>query len=434
MLTDQNVINLSHELNSSGHWYVDFRDQTVFWSEEVFRMHGCDPEGRQPTMSEALAFYHPDDRERVSALVEKAIETHQPFSFEARIMRQDRGICRVRSDGRVKLKDNGEPTWLFGIFRDITDEWREQMHRQRLERCVEQTTEVMVMTDTDGRIEWANPAFSRVSDYPSSEYLGQKPGNLLQGPDTDSDTIAFMQQKLAAAEPFTTEVLNYARDGRSYWLRLSCHPDYDENGEHIGFSSIQSDVTEEKNTLKQIEREVERRKALEAEYRHLATHDSLSGLPNRRHFSEHAETELRRCLRYASPASLLMVDFDQFKAINDELGHEAGDRVIEAFGLLCGRTLREHDLAARLGGEEFVILLPETAVEGARTIAERLRGALERLPISTSAGTIHVTASIGLAQANPYEESLKSVIQRADDAMYEAKQAGRNRIHEAGSD
>ena len=434
MLTDQELLRFSHELNGSGHWYLDFRDQTVFWSREVFQMHGCNPDERQPTLSEALAFYHPDDRERVNTLVEKAIETHQPFSFEARIIRRDGAICRIRSNGRVQFNASGEPTWLFGIFRDITDEWRKQMHRKRLERCIEQTTEIILMTDTDGRIEWANPAFSRVSGHSPGEYLGHKPGNLLQGADTDPDTVAFMRQKLAAVEAFNAEILDYTCEGRPYWLRLSVEPDYDENGEHIGFSSIQSDVTEEKNTLMQLEREVERRKSLEAKYRHLATHDSLSGLPNRRHFLERAETELRRCLRYARPASLLMIDFDQFKAINDELGHEAGDRVIEAFGLLCEQTVREHDLAARMGGEEFAILLPETPVEGARTIAERLRGAFERLPINTSAGTIHVSASIGLAQVNPCEESLNSVLQRADAAMYEAKQAGRNRVREAGSD
>ena len=431
MLTDHDVNMLSHELSGSGHWYLDLRDQTVFWSEEIFRMHGCDPGDPQPTMAEALAFYHPDDRKRISAIIDKAIQTREPFTFDARIIRRDGEQCWVRSDGRVKCKDDGEPTWLFGIFRDVTEERREQLHRRRLERAIEQTTEVILMTDTDGRMEWANPAFTRVSGHSPSECFGQKPGDVLQGVDTDPETVAFMARKLAAAEPFSTEVLNYTVGGDPYWLRLSVEPDYDENGTHIGFSSIQSDVTEEKIARIQLQEEVERRKALEVEYRHLATHDALSGLPNRRHFFEYAGAELRRCARYSAPVSLLMIDFDEFKAINDNLGHEAGDKVIEAFALLCKRTLREHDLAARMGGEEFVVLLPGTPVEGARTLAERLRDAFEQLPINISTGTIHVTASMGLAQANTDEDSLKSLIQRADDAMYEAKRAGRNRVREA---
>ncbi|MGM0433879.1 MAG: sensor domain-containing diguanylate cyclase [Pseudomonadota bacterium] len=433
MLSYEDVLRLNHELTASGHWYVDFRDQTVFWSEEVFRMHGCDPNERQPTLSEALAFYHPDDREHVNAIVQKATETHEPFSYVARIVRRDGEISHIRSDGRVKCKDNGEPTWLFGILRDITNEWREQTHRQRLERVIEQTSEIMIMTDVDGRIEWANPAFYRSSGYTQDDYLGQKPGDLLQGIDTDPDTIAFMRQKLAAAEPFSTEILNYAKDGQPYWLRLSCHPDYNENGTHIGYSSIQSNVTQEKNTLMELEQEVERRKRLEAEYRYLVTHDSLSGLHNRSHFLEQGDAELRRCRRYANAASLLFIDFDEFKAINDELGHEAGDIFIEAFGLLCERTLREHDLAARWGGEEFVILMPETSHEGARRLAERLRSGLERLPISVNTQTVYVTASIGVAGFYPDEDTLQSLINRADEAMFEAKRAGRNCVFDADS-
>jgi len=434
MLTDDDVLRLSHELTGSGHWYVDFRDQSLFWSEEIFRMHGYDPEGRQPGLSEALSLFHPDDQERVTSLVTKAIEQHQPYSFVARIVRPDGGLRRVRAVGRIKRKSDGVPTWLFGVLQDITDEWLQQIHQRRLARVIEQTAEIILMTDTHGNIEWANPTFTRISGYSPEEYIGQKPSALLQGPDTDPETVAFMGQKLVEAEAFSTEVMNYAKDGTPYWLRLSCHPDYDEDGTHVGFSAIQTDITEEKNTLLQLEREVERRKAAEAEYRYLANHDSLSGLHNRRYFLEKAGEEMRRGLRYGNPLSLLLVDFDNFKAINDDYGHEAGDKVIVAFGQLCKELMREHDLVARLGGEEFVVLLPETPMDEAMTVADRLRETFQKLPIEAGPGTLNVTASIGVAEATPEKDSLQSLINRADGALYEAKQAGRNRIVAAGSD
>ena len=433
MLTDKDVLELGHELMGSGHWYLDLRDQSLFWSKEVFKIYGCDPNTRQPDIAQAVSFYHPEDRERISTKVDKAIESGEPFSYVARVVRPDGEVRRVRSVGRIKYKNDDQATWLFGVLRDITDEWREQVHRQRLSRIIEQTSEIILMTDREGRIEWANSAFSQVSGYPPKEYLGRKPGDLLQGPDTDADTVAFMRYKLAVKESFTTEVLNYSRNGRPYWLRLSCHADYDEAGAHVGYSSIQNDITEEKSTVLQLEHEVEQRKSLEAKYRYLATHDPLSGLHSRRHFFEQGETELRRCLRYSSSVSMLLVDLDEFKAINDRHGHEAGDMVIQAFGQLCERTLREHDLAARIGGEEFAILLPETPADSAWTLAERLRVALEQLPITTGVGTLHVTASIGVAGAHLQDDTLQSLINRADGAMYEAKRTGRNCVFQVDS-
>lgn len=431
MLANEDVLRLSHELTGSGHWHVDFRDQSVFWSPEVFRMHGYDPEERQPTLAEALSMFHLDDQERVSSMVSDAIERREPFSFVARILRQDGDIRRVRAVGRVKHNEDSQPAWLFGVLQDITEEWLEQSHRRRLGRVIEQTAEIILMTDAQGHIEWANPAFTRVSGYSPNEYTGQKPSVLLQGPDTSQDTISFMRRKLELAEAFNTEVLNYSQTGRPYWIRLSCHADYDEDGRHVGFSSIQIDVTEEKNTLLQLEREVERRKAAEAEYLYLANHDSLSGLHNRRYFFEEAEKEIRRCLRYSTPVSMLFIDFDQFKAINDHYGHEAGDKVIEAFGGLCKKMLREHDLIARLGGEEFAALLPETPLMAATGVADRLREAFQQLPVSISKGTIHVTASIGVTEANPEDETVQSLINRADRALLMAKQAGRNQVVDA---
>ena len=428
MLTDSDILKLSHELTHSGHWYLDLRDNSVLWSEEVFRLHGRDPSEPQPTVEEAIAFYHPDDRERVAGMVDNAIRSHEPFSFAARIVRTDGLERRVRTVGRVKLNDSGQPTWLFGVFRDITEEWQQQNHQRRLGRVIEQTTELIVMTDREGRIEWANPAFSNVTGYDADEYQGQVPGALLQGPDTDPETIDWMRRKRAAGRPFNAEVLNYTRNRIPYWVRLACHPDYDEDGEQVGFSAIQSDVTTEKDNLLQLEREIQRRKALESKYRHLANHDALSGLFNRRYFFAQGEAEFRRCRRYSSPLSLLLLDFDQFKSINDRLGHEAGDRVIEVFGQLFVKIMREHDLPARMGGEEFIALLPETPIEGAYVVAERLREALQTQPITLANDIIYVTASIGIAETRHDEDTLQSLINRADGAMYVAKSTGRNRV------
>jgi diguanylate cyclase len=163
------------------------------------------------------------------------------------------------------------------------------------------------------------------------------------------------------------------------------------------------------------------------EQKRLAAIDPLTTLRNRRAFLEVARVEINRAQRYDLPLSLILIDVDHFKAINDGHGHSAGDHVLSALGALLHRQLRTPDLAARWGGEEFVLALPNTDAPGGAVLAERLRCALEALEISHGGATIPVTASFGLASFRP-GESLEALVDRADRAMYTAKVNGRNRV------
>ena len=157
----------------------------------------------------------------------------------------------------------------------------------------------------------------------------------------------------------------------------------------------------------------------------LAMKDALTGIYNRRHFMGRLDSEWKRSRRYGRPLSLLLLDIDHFKSINDRYGHDVGDQVIVAVARLCGTQTRDSDVAARIGGEEFAILLPETDLADARIAAERLRTAVAERPVATTAGPIAVTVSIGAAiadQAGDPAEFLK----RADQGLYAAKGGGRN--------
>jgi two-component system, cell cycle response regulator len=167
--------------------------------------------------------------------------------------------------------------------------------------------------------------------------------------------------------------------------------------------------------------------ALIEESQRQAATDLLTGLMNRRAFLRAMDAELARCTRHGHSLSVLLLDVDHFKPINDQRGHLAGDHVLAALGKLLDRTLRKSDLAARWGGEEFVAALTNTGLEGGRTTAERLRKAVEMLEVRESSGEmIPVTASVGLATWEPGEK-IDDLIERADRAMYAAKSAGRNR-------
>jgi diguanylate cyclase (GGDEF)-like protein len=174
----------------------------------------------------------------------------------------------------------------------------------------------------------------------------------------------------------------------------------------------------------------------EERYRQLAITDPLTGIFNRRHFYQLAESELQRACRYGHPLAVIMLDIDYFKRINDTYGHATGDQVLQALANLVRGTLRAIDIFARYGGEEFIVLLPETDLMAVRTIAERLCRKIGETPLPIEPNYINITISLGASVFNPSAQlvpspktgTLDQLIDLADKALYEAKKTGRNRV------
>jgi len=170
-----------------------------------------------------------------------------------------------------------------------------------------------------------------------------------------------------------------------------------------------------------------RRLTLERQLLKLATTDTLTGVANRRWFLDKAAREVERAHRYALPLSLLALDLDRFKAINDTHGHATGDDVLRAVTACTQRLLRQTDVFGRLGGEEFAILLPHTDADGAIATADRIHAAVRMLCIPVRGTALRITTSIGAAVLDPHDIGVEQLLHRADEALYEAKRAGRNR-------
>jgi diguanylate cyclase (GGDEF)-like protein len=160
----------------------------------------------------------------------------------------------------------------------------------------------------------------------------------------------------------------------------------------------------------------------------LAMKDALTGIPNRRYFMMRLDSEWKRYRRYGRPLSLLTLDIDHFKSINDRFGHDVGDEVIVAVAKLCQAKTRDSDVPARIGGEEFAILLLETDLVEARIVAERLRAAIAERPVACRGQEIAVTVSVGAAPADETTADPAVLMKRADEALYAAKRGGRNRV------
>jgi diguanylate cyclase (GGDEF)-like protein len=189
----------------------------------------------------------------------------------------------------------------------------------------------------------------------------------------------------------------------------------DRPAEVLGTIGIVTDITE--------------RKRMESRLRHLATTDDLTGCLNRRAFFSSAEQEMERAARYGGFVSVLMIDLDHFKQVNDRFGHAAGDRALKAAAAAIRANLREIDCFGRLGGEEFAAMLPETPLAGALMVAERLREAVAAVAVPLDDGeTLRLTVSLGVAERTADETAVDQLLARADTALYRAKAAGRNQV------
>jgi two-component system cell cycle response regulator len=162
----------------------------------------------------------------------------------------------------------------------------------------------------------------------------------------------------------------------------------------------------------------------------MAITDQLTGLHNRRYMSRHLDTLIASAQKNGKPLAFLIFDIDHFKTVNDTHGHDIGDEVLREFAGRIGANVRGIDLACRYGGEEFVVVMPDTDIQFATTVAERLRSSVETTPftISRAPHKINITISIGIAESDIGEDSAEKLLHRADQALYRAKRDGRNRV------
>ena len=274
-------------------------------------------------------------------------------------------------------------------------------------------TKAEPIDDPGPEIIYVNKAFTEMTGYSSEEVIGKSP-RILQSKDTEQKEKLAIRRALEKKEAIRVTLRNYTKTGREYWIDLSILPLHDKDGKLTHFASIQRDITKQKN--------------LERELQILCRTDPLTTAANRRAFEEMLSQEFSRFKRSRKEYALIMIDIDHFKSVNDEYGHSVGDKVLIEVTEKCKDSLRYHDIVARLGGEEFCILLPYTNAMQAKQIAERLRGKIESMQIISEGNRINVTVSVGLSLVCLDDSDGHDAMQRADQKLFEAKDLGRNTV------
>lgn len=309
---------------------------------------------------------------------------------------------------------DGAIVGIYGLCRDITEQKRQTDELRLLKRGVDASPSGIIMDDARDAnmpIVFANPAFTAITGYSHDEIIG---GNcrFLQGPQTDPAVVEEIRAAIREQRDTSVTLLNYRKDGTPFWNQLEISPVFDDSGICSHFIGIQQDITEHK--------------AQEARLAFQATHDLLTGLPNRTAFTDRLEEAFQRCLLSAAPVAVMYLDLDGFKTINDGLGHPVGNQVLTIVARRLEALLGPDGVTARLVGDEFGVL-QENYADRAQVIriAESILETLA-LPIQVEEHLIHLSVSIGIAcNCQPLALS-HELIQHADLALEQAKRQGRN--------
>lgn len=355
---------------------------------------------------------HPDDLEASQAAMQTlATGAHKEITLEKRYVRKDGRVFWGKATISSLWGKGGHPEFYLGVVFDITTRKQAEEKLLLAAKVFENTIEGIVVTNTDGTIEQVNPGFTAITGYSAEEAVGSNP-RILKSDRHPQHFYSEMWARLMEDGHWAGEIWNRRKNGESYpeWLTISAVRN--EAGQTTNYISIFHDITELKRQQDALE--------------YQAQHDALTGLPNRILLGDRLRMALAQLTRSGGKLALLFLDLDNFKTINDGLGHSVGDQLLVELSRRLEGLLRNGDTVARLGGDEFLILLPEIeSIDDASHIATRMLEAL-KTPFHHGDVEYFVTASIGLTIAPDDGTEGPKLIKNADMAMYRAKSVGRN--------
>lgn len=350
--------------------------------------------------------------ERFRELLEPDLSHQRRFTMvEHRVVHKDGHTVVLQTSGSPFYNSDGKFCGYRGIDRDVTERKRAEATMAKLSSAIEQAADSILITDNKGVIEYVNAGFEETTGFTREEALGQAP-NILKSGMMDKDFYRRMWEAIARGDVFRDVVVNRKKDGTVYYEEKTITPLVDAEGRISHFVSSGKDITERMRAQEQLQ--------------YLAYHDVLTDLPNRTLFMDRLSQAITHAAREGRLLALLFMDLDNFKVINDSLGHPAGDQLLQELAKRLRSGLREGDTVARLSGDEFAVLLEDLA--SAEDVAPIARKILDHIcaPFMTEGRELIATTSIGIALFPDDGTEPAVLLKNADIAMYRAKDKGRN--------
>ena len=373
--------------SGTGTFRWDIRSGALEWDEPLKRLFGLGPDQTVASLDQFLALIHPEDRPGVIRRCERCLSEGVDFAMEYRVVWPDGSVRWMDGRGKTFLDDRGEPLYMIGACVDITERKRaEEELRESRERLV-----AALSASGTGTFRWDIRSGALEWDEQLDRLFGLPPGQTLRSveqflalihPEDRPGVVSRFERCQGEGDDFAMEFRVVWPDGSIHWLDDRGKTFLDDRGEPLYMTGACVDITE--------------RKRAEERLAHQATHDALTGMPNRTLLIGQIERWIASARSADTPFALLLLDLDRFKEINDTFGHHYGDAVLREMNPRLREAVRESDMVARLGGDEFGILLPGEDRAGAVRVAERIIAGMER-SIDVEGQGLEVGVSIGIA-------------------------------------
>ena len=411
------VLLRAQKIGNIGNWSYQIKNAAgdIDCSDQVYNIFGLDRTTDTLTFNSVSSWLHPDDQPALDAFR----QTLHSLSAESlgdiirpifRLKRPDGETRWIEISAECEFNDDNKPSTCFGTIQDITERKQNEKTLSKLTLAVEQTPTAIFITDIDANIEYANKAFTDVTGYQLCEVMGKNP-RILQSGKNPPSIYGDMWSHLSEGKEWRGELINRDKYGNEYVDMSLISPIRDETGKVTNYLAIKENITEKKQADERIKQ--------------LAYFDQLTGLPNRGQLNERFDYTLSLAARSGAPFSLMFLDLDHFKNINDTLGHTIGDKILMGAAKRLKTVLREGDTLSRTGGDEFILLLPNTNEDGARDVAEKLITTMSN-PCLVDQHELVSTVSIGIVMYPEDGLDFETLAKNADAAMYRVKKESRN--------
>ncbi len=431
----KNIVKLAKEAAKAATWCWDLKNNQVIWDDEMFSLFGL--EKCEPKFELWEKVLHPHDKHTVMAALQNSIDQHTPFICSYRILLANNQIRWIDAFGSTYFDSEGNPVEMVGICLDSSvlheSEHLLKENENRLRYLFEHLPVPYQAIDSAGRWLDVNHKMADLLGFVSpNQMIGLNFFDYMHGDYREQNEEKHTEFRRTHLLDGELQLLD--RRGKKIIVITASHAEKDLNGVYLKTHLIMTDITERRgweDALAKLNADLETRvtqrtaelEQANAILQEVVREDALTKIPNRLALNERLRTEFVRLKRRKHPYVILMLDIDYFKHVNDTYGHAVGDDVLIQLANSLKGSIRADDFVCRFGGEEFLVLLPDTDIQAGYQVAEKIRKTIEAL-VHPNAGKM--TVSVGLAMADAQDSDEYAAVNKADDALYQAKKSGRN--------